>query len=107
MLTDSDETEMFDHEEEDKDLDSQVAKGQPHATDVHRGSREETPGPQSEQMARTDHQAPDSTQHNSIDTNFINPSEKPDSTEVKHPKVIPESALPDKIVPQTATLEST
>jgi protein phosphatase 2C family protein 2/3 len=28
VLTDSDDTEMFDHGEEDKDLDSQVHKGQ-------------------------------------------------------------------------------
>ena len=28
VLTDSDDTEMFDHSEEDKDLDSQVHKGQ-------------------------------------------------------------------------------
>jgi len=28
VLTDSDDTEMFDHQEEDKDLDSQVHKGQ-------------------------------------------------------------------------------
>lgn len=31
VLTDSDDTEMFDHSEEDKDLASQVPKGQPHS----------------------------------------------------------------------------
>jgi len=33
VLTDSDDTEMFDHQEEDKDLDSQVHKGQITGTD--------------------------------------------------------------------------
>lgn len=31
VLTDSDDTEMFDHREEDKDLASQVPKGQPNS----------------------------------------------------------------------------
>lgn len=33
VLTDSDDTEMFDHGDEDKDLDSQVAKGKPASPD--------------------------------------------------------------------------
>lgn len=37
VLTDSDETEMFDHEEEDKDLASQVGKGQTKLDEESRG----------------------------------------------------------------------
>ena len=48
VLTESDETEMFDHDEEDKDLESQVSKGQPHSTDERRSDREDTPAPQAE-----------------------------------------------------------
>ncbi|KKY27656.1 putative protein phosphatase [Phaeomoniella chlamydospora] len=46
VLTDSDDTEMFDHSEEDKDLDNQVKKGETPTNDRKRGEREDTPGPQ-------------------------------------------------------------
>jgi protein phosphatase PTC2/3 len=51
VLTDSDDTEMFDHEE-DKDLDSQVSRGTSATTasksdDSSKGNREATPGPPS------------------------------------------------------------
>ena len=46
-MTDSDDTEMFDQSEEDKDLDNQVKKGQTPADEAHkRSEREDTPGPQ-------------------------------------------------------------
>lgn len=51
VLTDCDDTEMFDHSEEDKDLDSQVNKSQATASEDQKGSRSEregTPAPQSE-----------------------------------------------------------
>ena len=41
VLTDSADSDMFDHDEEDKDLESQIHKGQVHA----RSEREGTPGP--------------------------------------------------------------
>ncbi|KIW70908.1 hypothetical protein PV04_03139 [Phialophora macrospora] len=49
VLTDSDDTEMFDHSEEDKDAANQVKKGTPNTSDVDsaRGEREGTPAPQS------------------------------------------------------------
>jgi protein phosphatase 2C family protein 2/3 len=49
VLTDSDDTEMFDHSEEDKDAANQVKKGTPDTSDVDsaRGEREGTPAPQS------------------------------------------------------------
>lgn len=51
VLTDSDDAEMFDHSEEDKDEENQIKKGTP-ATSVNdndstRSEREGTPGPQS------------------------------------------------------------
>ncbi|KAK4696262.1 hypothetical protein P7C71_g1616, partial [Lecanoromycetidae sp. Uapishka_2] len=85
VLTESDETEMFDHEEEDKDLASQVGKGQPKAEN--RSEREETPGPES---------SADSTTQNPVESPSSTTSEKSETTEHK---VIHESALPDKIVP--------
>ena len=103
VLNDSDDTEMFDHEEEDKYLDSQVAKGQPNLTDGHRESREDTPGPESEHSS-SKNTSPGSTLYEPSDTSSVHSLEK-DSTATT-PTKIPESALPDKIVPQTATLES-
>ena len=82
-LIESDDTEMFDHEEEDKDLESQVTKGQGTTNDEDRGVREETPGPE----------APVSTEKQQQ----TNPFDTPPST-ISDKKVIPESALPDKLV---------
>ena len=49
VLTDSDDTEMFDQSEEDKDTANQVKKGTPDTSDVDsaRSEREGTPAPQS------------------------------------------------------------
>jgi protein phosphatase PTC2/3 len=59
VLTDSDDTEMFDHSEEDKDTENQVNKGTPTITeDSIRSEREGTPAPQS--VERTE--SPSSTQ---------------------------------------------
>lgn len=56
MLGDSDETEMFDHDDEDKDLESQVGRGQSHSTNDKAGSRserEETPAPAHSEKQQT------------------------------------------------------
>ena len=56
MLTDSDDTEMFDHSEEDKDLDSQVNRNHVDASDEKRdprSEREATPAPSSVQASST------------------------------------------------------
>ncbi|KAI4129752.1 MAG: hypothetical protein LQ347_003639 [Umbilicaria vellea] len=56
MLGDSDETEMFDHDDEDKDLESQVGRGQSHSTNDKAGSRserEETPAPAHNEKQQT------------------------------------------------------
>lgn len=57
VLTDSDDTEMFDHQEEDKDLASQVSKGQ--AT----GNEESIPvaSPEETTITKPDSTSPDST----------------------------------------------
>ncbi|CAF9913302.1 Protein phosphatase 2C 2 [Imshaugia aleurites] len=99
VLTDSDETEMFDHEEEDKDLASQVNKGQTKLDDESRAGREETPGPESHGTSERQ-QTPESMEQNPFDTPSSTTSEKSDITETTKAdiKVIPESALPEKLV---------
>ena len=74
---------MFDHEEEDKDLESQVAKGEGTTNDKDRGAREETPGPEAPASIEKQQQP------NTFDTHPSTISDR---------KVIPESALPDKLV---------
>ncbi len=56
LLTDSDDTEMFDHSEEDKDLDSQVNRSHANANDDTRDTRSEregTPAPGSVEASST------------------------------------------------------
>ena len=55
VLTDSDDTEMFDHSEEDKDTENQIKKGTPDTSDVEsaRSEREGTPGPQLADESKT------------------------------------------------------
>ena len=91
VLTDSDEQEMFDHEEEDKDLDSQVSKSQ--------SEREGTPGPTSEKVGEVSH-TPEST-------NNGDPFDSPSSTTTEksltsenpktYKKAAGDSALPEKL----------
>lgn len=94
---------MFDHDDEDKDLESQVRKGSTHpdaAKTQLRREREETPAPQ----AQTNNQKPVTPEptdgENPFDTPSSTTSEKSESTETAAPavKVIPESALPTKLV---------
>lgn len=49
VLTNSDDTDMFDHSEEDKDTENQIKKGTPDTSDIDstRSEREGTPGPPS------------------------------------------------------------
>ena len=99
VLTDSDETEMFDHEEEDKDLASQASKGQKKLDDTSRGGREETPGPESHGTSERQ-QTPESMEQNPFDTPSSTISEKSSVTDTAKAniKAIPESALPEKLV---------
>ena len=54
VLTDSDDADMFDHSEEDKDTENQIKKATPDTSDVDsaRGEREGTPGPQEQQKSQ-------------------------------------------------------
>lgn len=73
MLTDSDDTDMFDHSEEDKDTENQVSKGTPATTDTEsmRSEREGTPAPPSVQRT----ESPLSTQ--TEDSDKASPTFKP------------------------------
>ena len=77
VLTDADDTEMFDHDEEDRDLENQagnkIAGG---SDDSKRGEREDTPGPQGEEskspdtMDTSSGSTPQPSDHTSTDTPF-------------------------------------
>ncbi|KAL8787018.1 MAG: hypothetical protein Q9213_002454 [Squamulea squamosa] len=102
VLTDSDEQEVFDHEDDDRDLENQVSRHDANtnkdSADL-RSQREDTPGPQSEESTRTS-KTPDSTEaSNPFDSPSSTISEKSEAIELA-PKVtkIPESALPEKLV---------
>lgn len=96
---------MLDHEEEDKDLNSQVAKGQPSQNDDDRGAREETPGPEGQAPSDKMDISESAAQDTSAGT-ASNTSENSDTKETSKPKVIPESALPDKLVSPIAVQEN-
>ena len=105
ILTESDDTEMFDHIEEDKDLESQVVRGHPQPDDDHaRSEREETPGPQPQ---------PSNETHRPENNESANISGTPTSTRIEKStpiesakgevKAIPESAIPEKLVSPAKT----
>ena len=90
MSTESDDTEMFDHEDEDRDLDSQVIKGQAPKEEEHGQARNErgiTPGPQS-QIGDEHPSASDSTSSDETNT-----SEAPKTIV----KPVGDTALPEKL----------
>ena len=93
---------MFDHEEEDKDLESQASKGQTKPNDENRGVREETPGPEAPASAEKQQQT---TEQNPFDTPSSTISEKSDSMNAMNNKVIPESAIPEKLVASPTSQE--
>ena len=96
---------MFDHEEEDKDLESQVSKGQTKPNDENRGIREETPGPEAPLSTEKQQQATAPTERNPFDTPSSTKSEKSDSMNATNNKVIPESAIPEKLVASPTSQE--
>lgn len=107
ILTDGDDTEMFDQTEEDKDLESQVSKGPNKAKaekDEGRSEREATPNPQ----ALADLEKPQTIQSAGIVNLSDTPSSKTSDTsklsETKasptgeaSPEQIPAAALPEKL----------
>ncbi|KAL8927736.1 MAG: hypothetical protein Q9208_002151 [Pyrenodesmia sp. 3 TL-2023] len=101
VVTDSDEQEVFDHEDDDQDLENQVNKHDANASKeaAKRNQRQETPGPHSEDSSNL-HETPESTAgQNPFDSPSSTTSEKSEPTEVAPSvKSIPESALPEKLV---------
>lgn len=107
ILTDGDDTEMFDQIEEDKDLESQVSKGSNKAKAVQdegRSEREATPSPQ----VPADQEKPQTLESagtaNLSNTPFSKTSDtsKPSESKVSltdeaGPKQIPAAALPEKL----------
>ena len=94
MVTDGDDTEMFDHNEEDKDLERQVSKGKAESENGEtrpRNERGETPAPQPQQS--TEHEESSEISEPSVSGTATPPaSAKP---EIKR---IPASAIPEKLV---------
>lgn len=83
VLTDSDDAEMFDHSEEDKDLESQVRRGPVNSEeDAGRSEREGTPAPQSHRQANSDAAASSTTPRTTESPSSINTehSESPSTT---------------------------
>lgn len=107
-MTDGDDTEMFDHDDEDKDLESQVTKGLPKPNNTGKGEprngREDTPAPEEQQRDSSEKpRTPDPVEGgsgNPFDTPSSTTSEKSESTETTAPIIpsIHESALPTKLV---------
>lgn len=98
VLTDGDDHDMLENEEEDKDLDSQVIRGDPKHEEVARGTREETPGPESHSKAEIiTQEGPSSVQHPPGAPNTLGQLGASDVDPSKS-KPIPESAIPEKLV---------
>lgn len=103
VLTDGDDTEMFDNTDEDKDLESQVPKGQANPKEENhetRSDRQDTPGPQAPTNNHTE------SMPEAVEIKNATISEKPSSAETipVGAKVVPNSALPEKLVtPSKAT----
>ncbi|KAL8943080.1 MAG: hypothetical protein Q9216_001280 [Gyalolechia sp. 2 TL-2023] len=99
VLTDSDEQEVFDHEDDDRDLENQVSKHEATAakeTAGFRNQREGTPGPPSTTTQETSESSETS---NPFESPSSTTSEKSEPAEMAHTiRKIPESALPDKLV---------
>lgn len=93
VLTDSDEADMFDHSEEDKDLESQVRKG-PANEDRARGEREGTPGPADD--------TPNTSGSTTTKTTESPSSMNADESSAAKVKAVAESALPNKLTSPAA-----
>ena len=100
-MTDSDDTEMFDQDEEDKDLESQVSKGLNKAKvekDEERSEREATPSPQAPANQEKPQTLEGAGSINLSDTPTSTPfdtSRHAESGEASS-KQIPVAALPEK-----------
>ena len=101
VLTDSDETEMFDHDAEDKDLEAHT-KGQKQSNEEEaerRSEREDTPAPQPKETTELQQTPEHVDSGNPFDTPSSTTSEKSEPTEMAPvpAKRINESAIPSKL----------
>ncbi|KAI4251330.1 MAG: hypothetical protein LQ352_004919 [Teloschistes flavicans] len=102
VITDSDEQEVFDHEDDDRDLENQISKHSANAPEGSidlRNQREDTPGPPSQDSTLTQ-KSPESTEtSNPFESPSSTTSEKSEPTDMAASTVkqIPESALPEKL----------
>ena len=99
VLTDSDEQEMFDHDEEDKDLESQVNRGQLQTETSESRNREATPGPESERGPLTSHTPETMEDANSFDSPTSNSTERSPAADEPPPyiKTANDSGIPEKL----------
>ena len=99
VLTDSDETEMFDHDEEDKDVDSVSSSNDP--SGAPRSEREGTPAPPSKSSGQTGQTSASADRDNTVDSLSSTATEKsPVSPELPktHLQAAADSDLPTKLV---------
>ena len=103
VLTDSDEQEMFDHGDEDRDLEAQVSKGQPQTEDSESRKREATPGPESEKGSLTSHTPDTMEDTNPFDSPASNSTERSATAEELPPYVqaANSSDIPEKLTTPT------
>ncbi|MCJ1283874.1 Protein phosphatase 2C 2 [Xylographa opegraphella] len=99
VLTDSDEQEMFDHDEEDKDLESQVSRGQMQTETTEFRNREATPGPESERGHLTSHTPEPMEDSNPFDSPASNSTERSTAADEPPPyvKAANDSDVPEKL----------
>ena len=103
VLTDSDETEMFDHDEEDKDLPSQVGPGRVLANEEteQRSEREGTPAPPSKDSNDTGsdnkHHTSEPAEIDNTDNTATPDKSTPSESSVRVIKPAADSALPTKL----------
>ena len=96
VLTDGDDADTYDHEEDEKNSETETGKVHLSESDEGRAAREETPGPESQ---TTSAKSDSHHEQSSTDTPMTD-AENNDAPAPITPKgkPIPESALPDKIV---------
>ncbi|MCJ1404131.1 Protein phosphatase 2C 2 [Xylographa trunciseda] len=105
VLTDSDEQEMFDHDEEDKDLESHVNKGQSQMENSESRNREATPGPESERGSLTSHTPETMEDSNPFDSPASNSTERSNAADEPPPyiKAANNSDIPEKLTTPPTT----
>ncbi|MCJ1389254.1 Protein phosphatase 2C 2 [Xylographa bjoerkii] len=101
VLTDSDEQEMFDHDEEDKDLEN---RGQSKTENSETRNREATPGPEPERGPLTSHTPETMEDVNPFDSPASNSTERSTAADEPPPYI---RAANDSDVPEKLTTQST